>query len=110
MMYVKFWGVRGSIPTPDHSSRIFGGNTSCVEIRTDEGVFILDAGTGIRRLGSDLMARGVQDLSINFFFSHPHWDHIPGFPFFTPAYIPGTPSMSTMRAATTKSQTFSRDR
>ena len=47
MMYVKFWGVRGSIPTPDHSSRIFGGNTSCVEIRTDEAVFILDAGTGI---------------------------------------------------------------
>ena len=90
MMYVKFWGVRGSIPTPDHSSRIFGGNTSCVEIRTDEGVFILDAGTGIRRLGSDLMTRGVQDLSINFFFSHPHWDHIQGFPFFTPAYIPGT--------------------
>ena len=89
-MFVKFWGVRGSIPTPEHSSRIYGGNTSCVEVRTDNGLFILDAGTGIRRLGADLMGRGLNNLNINFLFSHPHWDHIQGFPFFTPAYVPGT--------------------
>jgi len=88
-MFVKFWGVRGSIPTPEHASRIYGGNTSCVEVRTDTGLFILDAGTGIRRLGADLMGRGLSKINVNFFFSHPHWDHIQGFPFFTPAYIPG---------------------
>lgn len=89
-MFVKFWGVRGSIPTPEHSSRIYGGNTSCVEVRTDTGLFILDAGTGIRRLGADLMGRGLSNINVNFLFSHPHWDHIQGFPFFTPAYVPGT--------------------
>jgi len=90
MFFVKFWGVRGSIPTPDHSSRIFGGNTSCVEVRTLDSLSILDAGTGIRRLGSDLMGRSSKPDNINFLFSHPHWDHIQGFPFFTPAYVPGT--------------------
>jgi phosphoribosyl 1,2-cyclic phosphodiesterase len=88
-MFVKFWGVRGSIPTPEHASRIYGGNTSCVEVRSNDGLFILDAGTGIRRLGSDLMGRGLANINVNFLFSHPHWDHIQGFPFFTPAYIPG---------------------
>ena len=88
-MFVKFWGVRGSIPTPEHASRIYGGNTSCVEVRTQDGLFILDAGTGIRRLGADLMGRGLSNINVNFLFSHPHWDHIQGFPFFTPAYIPG---------------------
>ena len=88
-MFVKFWGVRGSIPTPEHASRIYGGNTSCVEVRTDQGLFILDSGTGIRRLGADLMGRGLSNINVNFLFSHPHWDHIQGFPFFTPAYIPG---------------------
>ena len=90
MMYVKFWGVRGSSPTPDPFNRIFGGNTSCVEVRTDTSLFILDAGTGIRRLGSDLLNRGLDAINVNLLFSHPHWDHIQGFPFFTPAYIQGT--------------------
>ena len=88
-MFVKFWGVRGSIPTPEHGSRVYGGNTSCVEVRCGAGLFVLDAGTGIRRLGADLMTRGLPHVNVNFLFSHPHWDHIQGFPFFAPAYVPG---------------------
>ncbi len=85
---VTFWGVRGSIPTPGRNTMRYGGNTACLEIRTGEGDWIIfDAGTGLRVLGESL------DLSkkyaINLFISHPHWDHINGFPFFTPIYIPG---------------------
>lgn len=68
-----------------------GGNTACVEIRTSQDIFIIDAGSGIRELGLALLAgpcgRGQGRLHI--FFSHPHWDHIQGFPFFVPAFIPG---------------------
>ncbi len=88
-MFVKFWGVRGSIPTPGHASRVHGGNTSCVEVRTESGIFVLDGGTGLRCLGEDLLRRGLPRIDVNILFSHPHWDHIQGFPFFTPAYIPG---------------------
>ncbi|MBP7603666.1 MAG: MBL fold metallo-hydrolase [Spirochaetes bacterium] len=85
---VTFWGVRGSIPVPGPTTVKYGGNTSCLEIRSDEGDWIIfDAGTGLRALGDSL------DLSkkheINLMISHPHWDHINGFPFFTPIYIPG---------------------
>ncbi len=87
-MRVKFWGVRGSIASPGKDTMIFGGNTSCIEMEDDDGnVFVFDAGTGIRALGMDLAKRKVN--TINLFITHTHWDHIQGFPFFTPAYIPG---------------------
>ncbi len=87
-MRVKFWGVRGSIATPGKETAEYGGNTSCLEIEDDEGnVFIFDAGTGIRQLGMDLTKRKINNIHL--FISHTHWDHIQGFPFFTPAYIPG---------------------
>ncbi len=83
---VKFWGVRGSIacPSPDHV--VYGGNTSCVEISVGGHVFILDAGTGIRALGRDLLRRGVTSATL--LLTHTHWDHINGFPFFAPAFSP----------------------
>ncbi|WP_417846550.1 MBL fold metallo-hydrolase [Thalassospira povalilytica] len=81
---VKFWGVRGSIacPSPDHV--VYGGNTSCLEMRAAGKVLIFDAGTGIRNLGKDLIRRKVTEATI--FLTHTHWDHINGFPFFVPAY------------------------
>lgn len=84
--FVKFWGTRGSIPTPGPRTRRYGGNTSCIEIRIDDRLFICDGGTGLRELGSDLIGRGASALEAHLFFSHMHWDHIQGFPFFTPAY------------------------
>lgn len=86
--FVKFWGTRGSIPTPGHRTKTFGGNTACVEIRVDEVLFVCDGGSGLRELGLDLMARGSQPIVGHMLFSHTHWDHIQGFPFFVPAYIP----------------------
>ena len=81
---VKFWGVRGSIacPSPDHM--VYGGNTSCVEVAVGDHVFILDAGTGIRGLGRDLLRRGCKAATL--LLTHTHWDHINGFPFFAPAF------------------------
>jgi len=87
--FVKFWGTRGSIPTPGHKTRRYGGNTSCVEVRMDDTVLICDGGTGLRELGVDLGVRTDQ-VEAHLFFSHTHWDHIQGFPFFTPAYSPKT--------------------
>ena len=86
---IRFWGVRGSIPTPGAETAIFGGNTSCVEVRVGDQVIILDAGSGIRRLGQALM-REFRDkpLNITMLVTHTHWDHIQGFPFFLPAYNP----------------------
>ena len=88
-IFVKFWGTRGSIPTPGDRTRKYGGNTACVEIRCGSHLFICDAGSGIRELGADLLARGSGSLVGHFFFSHAHWDHIQGFPFFVPADRPG---------------------
>ncbi|HLO79057.1 MAG TPA: MBL fold metallo-hydrolase [Magnetospirillum sp.] len=81
---VKFWGVRGSIacPSPDHM--VYGGNTTCVEVGVGDHVFILDAGTGIRALGRDLLRRGVGTATL--LLTHTHLDHINGFPFFAPAF------------------------
>jgi phosphoribosyl 1,2-cyclic phosphodiesterase len=83
---VKFWGVRRSIacPSPDHV--VYGGNTSCIAVTTDCGIVIFDAGTGIRSLGRDVIGRGIGQAHL--FFTHTHWDHINGFPFFAPAYNP----------------------
>jgi phosphoribosyl 1,2-cyclic phosphodiesterase len=87
--FVKFWGTRGSIPTPGHKTRRYGGNTSCVEVRVDDTLFVCDGGTGLRELGVDLLAR-TDRITAHLFFSHTHWDHIQGFPFFVPAYAPSS--------------------
>ena len=87
--YVKFWGVRGSIPTPGPSTVRFGGNTSCIEVRADGEIIVLDAGSGIRGLGLALAKEFKnQPIAITILISHTHWDHIQGFPFFAPAYNP----------------------
>jgi len=88
-MRLRFWGVRGSIPTPGESTVRYGGNTPCTEIRLgNDELIILDAGTGIRKLGDQLMARG-QSVHATVLITHPHWDHIQGFPFFKPAFVSG---------------------
>jgi phosphoribosyl 1,2-cyclic phosphodiesterase len=87
MMNVRFWGVRGSIASPGPETQSVGGNTSCVEVKTDSGTFIFDAGTGLRDLGNDLLRRGEKSATV--LLSHFHWDHIQGLPFFVPAYVPG---------------------
>ncbi len=90
-MSVKFWGVRGSYPVPGEDTLRFGGNTPCVEIQAGDQTLILDAGTGIVALGRDLLKRAAgAPCRVNLFFSHMHHDHIQGFPFFSPAYLPTT--------------------
>jgi phosphoribosyl 1,2-cyclic phosphodiesterase len=86
-MRITFWGVRGSIPTPGPTTAQIGGNTSCVEVRAGKAIIIFDGGTGLRMLGQKLLAEMPIDAHI--FFSHVHWDHIQGFPFFAPAFVPG---------------------
>jgi len=93
-MRLKFYGVRGSISSPGLDTVRYGGNTSCVFVETDDGsLIVFDAGTGIRKLGDDLMARDnfsrintANNPDVHILFSHYHWDHIQGFPFFKPAY------------------------
>lgn len=86
-MQVKFWGVRGSIATPGPDTVEVGGNTSCVQITCGKTLLVFDAGTGIRLLGKQLLSQMPVEAYV--FFSHVHWDHIQGFPFFAPAFIPG---------------------
>jgi phosphoribosyl 1,2-cyclic phosphodiesterase len=86
-MHITFWGVRGSIPTPGPSTAQIGGNTSCVEVRAGKAIIIFDGGTGLRLLGKKLLAE--MPLVAHMFFSHVHWDHIQGFPFFEPAFVTG---------------------
>ena len=88
-VFVKFWGTRGSIPTPASWTRVYGGNTPCVEVRFDETIFVCDAGSGIRELGKDLLTRRPAPKDLHLFLTHSHWDHIQGFPFFAPLYHPG---------------------
>lgn len=85
-MKITFWGVRGSIPCPARTHVQFGGNTSCVHVSVSGEEIILDAGTGIRGLGRSFLRRGIDRATL--LLSHSHWDHICGFPFFTPAYDP----------------------
>jgi phosphoribosyl 1,2-cyclic phosphodiesterase len=85
---VKFWGVRGSVPTPIAENLKYGGNTACMQVLTeDEGSFIFDAGTGIRNLGSQL-AHDADADDVRLFLTHYHWDHIQGLPYFRPLYRP----------------------
>ncbi|MEI6126067.1 MAG: MBL fold metallo-hydrolase [Pseudomonadota bacterium] len=89
-MNIKFWGVRGSIAIPGPTTMRYGGNTPCIEVQGGQGeCIILDAGTGLRSLGNDLIKRGISASGIHLFISHTHWDHIQGFSFFAPCYIPG---------------------
>jgi len=86
---VKFWGVRGSIAAPGPDTIFYGGNTSCVEVRADGEIIVLDAGTGIRLLGLSLDREFKgHALNLTLLLTHTHWDHIQGFPFFVPAYNP----------------------
>lgn len=106
-MHIRFWGVRGSIASPGPSTAMIGGNTSCVEVTLGGRTFIFDAGTGLRALGQDLLARATKEAEVTMLLSHFHWDHIQGLPFFVPAYVPdfglriigGTHDGSTLRAA-----------
>ena len=84
---IKFWGVRGSIPCPGSETVEYGGNTTCVEMRVGGERLIFDAGTGIRLLGDSM--QGKAGISAHLFFTHTHWDHIQGFPFFSPAFQGG---------------------
>jgi phosphoribosyl 1,2-cyclic phosphodiesterase len=91
-MKVRFWGVRGSIPVPGRATSRYGGNTSCVEVRPRNGApIIIDAGTGLRRLGKSLMdeAFGEGKGKTTILISHTHWDHVQGLPFFSPLYRAG---------------------
>jgi len=84
---LTFWGVRGSFPVARPHARRFGGNTPCVQVTAEGNHVVIDAGTGIRRLGQKLLSQG-SPREITLLISHPHWDHIQGFPYFEPAYEP----------------------
>jgi len=94
MIQVKFWGVRGSIPCPGPKTMKYGGNTACIELRFPEvnRHIIIDAGSGIRDLANFMLANDLPKgpIATEIYLSHTHWDHIMGFPFFVPAYIPST--------------------
>jgi phosphoribosyl 1,2-cyclic phosphodiesterase len=84
---LKIWGVRGSIPVPGPGTVRYGGNTSCIEVRADGELIVLDAGSGIRELGLALENEfGSRPIKLSLLITHVHWDHIQGFPFFVPAY------------------------
>ena len=86
-MRITFWGVRGSIPSPGPDTVGVGGNTSCVEVRAGKALVVFDGGTGLRLLGKRLLKE--MPFTAHLFFSHVHWDHIQGFPFFDPAFVKG---------------------
>ncbi len=86
-MRIRFWGVRGSCAVPGPETVEVGGNTSCVEVRCGKKLVILDGGTGMRLLGQSLLPEMPLEACV--FFSHVHWDHIQGFPYFTPAFVRG---------------------
>ena len=85
---IRFFGVRGSIPSPGPDTVEFGGNTSCVSVRAGNTRLCLDAGTGLRAFGDALLSEGQREATI--LLSHVHWDHIQGLPFFGPIYVPGS--------------------
>jgi phosphoribosyl 1,2-cyclic phosphodiesterase len=88
-MIIRCWGARGSIPVSGQEYLKYGGSTTCIEIRNkDNQIIIIDAGSGIRKLGNKLLAENRHEYNI--IFTHSHWDHILGFPFFKPIYVEGT--------------------
>ena len=88
-MLIRCWGARGSIPVSGQEYVRYGGDTPCIEIRTsDDDIVIIDGGSGVRRLGNRLVAEDRHDYTM--IFTHAHWDHIMGFPFFKPIYLPET--------------------
>ncbi|TAN39620.1 MAG: MBL fold metallo-hydrolase [Nitrospirae bacterium] len=88
-MIIRCWGARGSIPVSGKEYLKYGGDTACIEIRTkDDEIVIIDSGSGIRRLGNRLIDE--DRFAVNLIYTHSHWDHILGFPFFKPLYIDGT--------------------
>ena len=93
-MKLTLWGVRGSIPVPGPSTVGYGGNTACLEVRygPENKLLIVDAGSGIKPLGDKIVREELKNgpIKAKLFLSHTHWDHIIGFPFFTPIFIPGT--------------------
>ncbi len=88
-MEIHFWGTRGSIASPGPNTVRHGGNTTCVEIRDGDEFIIVDSGTGIRQCGNHILRERGPKNDINLLITHTHWDHIQGFPFFVPAFIPG---------------------
>jgi hypothetical protein len=92
MFSATIWGDRGSMPTPGPDTALFGGNTSCLELRCGDRLIIIDAGSGIRPLGEKLLREDLKKgpISADLFITHTHWDHIMGFPMFNPIYVPGT--------------------
>ncbi|SET34703.1 Phosphoribosyl 1,2-cyclic phosphodiesterase [Natronincola peptidivorans] len=95
MLEITFWGVRGSRPTPGPETTHYGGNTSCVHVRSTNHSIIFDGGTGLAALGQYMteqqshMSEKQESLKVDLFFSHQHWDHIQGLPFFKPLYQTG---------------------
>ena len=88
-MKITIWGCRGSIPSPGCDTNVYGGNTTCVEVRLEDGtLLIIDAGTGMRCLGNAILEAGGH-RQIYLLLTHAHWDHLQGFPFFVPAYQEG---------------------
>ena len=87
-MKVKFYGVRGSVPVCDNGFQRYGGNTTCFRVHREAAnrYAVIDAGTGIRNLGREMVAQQIRQNQLNILFTHFHWDHIQGFPFFAPAY------------------------
>ncbi len=88
-MKIRFWGTRGSIAVPGPQTVRYGGNTSCVEVVSNDVLIVLDCGTGVRQLGLDLLKRQKPPIEAHILLGHTHWDHIQGFPFFPPALMPG---------------------
>jgi phosphoribosyl 1,2-cyclic phosphodiesterase/CheY-like chemotaxis protein len=86
---LRFWGTRGSVPSPGPATQRYGGNTPCTELRVGGKLIIIDAGTGLRELGNSLMLdSNGKPIEGHIFVGHTHWDHIQGFPFCTPLYVP----------------------
>ncbi len=85
--FFRYWGVRGSIPAPGPATARYGGNTTCIEVQVGDQLLCVDGGTGVRLYGSDLMTR--LPVQVTFLMTHLHWDHVQGFPFFTPFLVPG---------------------